>query len=426
VADSKTRAGQALAIVRVASGNFLEMYDFMVFGYFAGAIGAAFFPGGDSFATLMKSLMTFAAAFLMRPVGALILGAYTDRHGRRAGLILTLALMAVGIATLTFMPPYAAIGLAAPVLVLLGRLLQGFSAGVELGSVSVYLAEIAPPGRKGFYVSWQSGSQQVAVIVAALVGVAVSRLLPPTAMSAWGWRIPLLIGCLIVPLLFLLRRHLPETEAFKKGHAPGLMEAMTAIARDWRAVLVGMMLATMTTVSFYTITAYTPTFGEHELHLSALAALAVTLCVGVSNLIWLPVMGALSDRIGRRPLLIACTVGVLATAYPAMLWLTRAPSFAHLLVVELWLSFLYASYNGAMVVYLTEIVPARLRATGFSLAYSLATAIFGGLTPAICTWLIHQTHDKAMPGAWLSLAAALGLVATLVSSRLKRQEAEKA
>ena len=417
--DPKPRPSEALAIVRVASGNFLEMYDFMVFGYFAAAIGRAFFPGGDSFAGLMKVLMTFAAAFLMRPIGALVLGAYTDRHGRRAGLILTLTLMAVGIATLTFMPPYAMIGLAAPVLVLAGRLLQGFSAGVELGSVSVYLAEIAPPGRKGFYVSWQSGSQQVAVVTAALIGVAAERLVSPAAMETWGWRIPLLVGCLIVPLLFLLRRHLPETEAFEKDHAPSMGEAMTAIARDWRVVLVGMLLATMTTVSFYTITVYTPTFGEHELHLSAMAALGVTLCVGVSNLVWLPVMGALSDRVGRKPLLIACTLAMLASAYPAMAWLTRAPSFAHLLAVELWLSFLYASYNGAMVVFLTEIVPARLRATGFSLAYSLATAVFGGLTPAICTLLIHQTGDKAMPGAWLSLAAVLGLGATLVSGRLK-------
>ena len=415
-----TRRAQALSIVRVASGNFLEMYDFMVFGYFAAAIGRAFFPGGDSFASLMKSLMTFAAAFLMRPVGALILGAYTDQHGRRAGLLLTLALMAVGIATLTFMPPYAAIGLAAPILVLLGRLLQGFSAGVELGSVSVYLAEIAPTGRKGFYVSWQSGSQQVAVITAALIGVATERLVSPAAMGAWGWRIPLLVGCLIVPLLFLLRRHLPETEAFQKAQGPRVGEAMRAIAAEWPAVLIGMMLAAMTTVSFYTITAYTPTFGERELHLSAMTALGVTLCVGVSNLIWLPVMGALSDRIGRTPLLVGCTAAALATAYPAMVWLTHAPSFGRLLTVELWLSFLYASYNGAMVVYLTEIVPARLRATGFSLAYSLATAIFGGLTPAIATVLIHWTGDKAMPGAWLSFAAALGLVATLLSRRLQR------
>ncbi len=389
----------AMAVIRVASGNFLEMYDFMVFGYFAGAIGQTFFPGGDSFASLMKSLMTFGAAFLMRPLGAVILGAYTDHHGRRAGLILTLTLMSVGIATLTFMPGYAVIGVAAPILILLGRLLQGFSAGMELGGVSIYLSEIAPPRAKGFYVSWQSASQQVAVVVAALVGVAVAKVLPPPAVLSWGWRIPLLVGCLIVPVLFLLRRHLPETAAFKAAKPPSMGEAVRALGAHWRVVVVGMGLATMTTVAFYMITAYTPTFGERVLHLSAMASLGVTLCVGLSNLAWLPIMGAASDRIGR---------------------LAHAPSFGHLLAVELWLSFLYASYNGAMVVYLTEIVPPSVRASGFSLAYSLATALFGGFTPALSTYLIHITHNDAMPGAWLTFAAAIGLISTVAAGRMRR------
>ncbi len=407
-------------IVRVASGNFLEMYDFMVFGYFASAIGHAFFPGGSELTQLLYALATFGAGYLMRPVGALVLGAYTDHHGRRKGLMLTLSLMAVGIASLTFVPGFRTIGIAAPILVVAGRLLQGFSAGVELGSVSVYLAEIAPQGRKGFYVSWQSASQQVAVVVAALVGFTAGAALGPQAMQDWGWRIPLLVGCLIVPLLFVLRSRLEETEAFKASKPPALHEVARTLARNWAPVLVGMGLATMTTVSFYTITAYTPTFGK-LLHLTTGVSLLVTLCVGLSNLVWLPVMGAVSDRVGRTPLLIACTVATLATAYPAMAWLAGQPSFGRLLTVELWLSFVYASYNGAMVVYLTEIVPAAVRASGFSLAYSLATAVFGGFTPYVCTQLIHLTGNRAMPGAWLSLAAVVGLLATLAASRLKRQ-----
>jgi MFS family permease len=170
----------------------------------------------------------------------------------------------------------------------------------------------------------------------------------------------------------------------------------------------------MTTTSFYVITAYTPTFGSVVLHLSSQASMGVTLCVGLSNLLWLPASGALSDRIGRTPILIAATLAMIATAYPAMLWLTAQPSFGRLLLVELWLSFLYGSYNGAMVVFLTELVPARVRSSGFSLAYSLATCV-GGLTPAICTVLIHATANRAMPGAWLSLAAGCGLVAALRS-----------
>jgi metabolite-proton symporter len=404
------------SVIRVSSGNFLEMYDFMVFGYYASAIGRAFFPSGNPFLSLMLSLMTFGAGFLMRPLGAIVLGAYTDRHGRRAGLLLTLGLMSVGILSIACTPGYATIGLLAPLLVLMGRLLQGFSAGMELGGVSVYLSEIATPGHKGFYVSWQSGSQQVAVMFAALVGVVLSAKLPPEKMTAWGWRVPLLLGCLIIPFLFTLRRSLQETDEFKaRKHRPNTSEILRSLTANWGIVVIGTMMVTMTTVSFYMITAYTPTFGNSVLHLANIESLIVTLCVGASNLLWLPVMGAFSDRIGRRPILLVFTVLMLITSYPAMLWLVREPSFTRLLTVELWLSFIYGSYNGAMVVFLTEIMPIDVRTSGFSLAYSLATAVFGGFTPAISTYLIHLTGNRAVPGLWLSFAAGCGLVAALIS-----------
>jgi len=408
------RKAKIWSVVRVSGGNFLEMYDFMVFGYYAGAIGKAFFPTGSAFITLMLSLMTFGAGFLMRPLGALVLGSYTDRNGRRAGLLLTLSLMSVGIFTIAFMPSYDTIGLLAPLLVVIGRLLQGFSAGMELGGVSVYLSEIATPGHKGFYVSWQSGSQQIAVMVAASVGVALHAMLPPEKMEQWGWRVPLLLGCFIVPFLFRLRRSLQETDEFsaRRTH-PATSEIFRSLGNNWVIVLVGTLMVTMTTVSFYMVTAYTPTFGTSVLHLSSANSLIVTLCVGISNLFWLPIMGALSDRIGRRPLLFGCTILMLITAYPAMLWLIREPSFARLLTVELWLSFIYGSYNGAMVVFLTEIMPVDVRTSGFALAYSLATAIFGGFTPAVSTYLIHITGNRAVPGLWLSFAAACGLGAAI-------------
>jgi MFS family permease len=415
------REAKIWSVVRVTSGNFLEMYDFMVFGYYASAIATTFFPGGSAFASLMKSLMTFGAGFLMRPLGAIVLGAYLDHHGRRAGLLLTLGLMSVGTLSIACVPGYASIGLLAPLLVVSGRLLQGFSAGVELGGVSVYLSEIAPPSHKGFYVSWQSGSQQLAVIFAALLGVVLSSYLGPDQMARWGWRIPLLAGCTIIPFVFVIRRSLTETDEFlARKHRPNTSEILHSVVVNWRAVLLGTMLATMTTVSFYMITAYTPTFGSAVLHLASTGNLVVTLCVGVSNLVWLPVMGALSDTTGRRPLLIACTVLALITAYPAMSWLVGGASFSKLLIVELWLSFIYGSYNGAMVAFLTEIMPVEVRTSGFSLAYSLATAIFGGFTPAICTYLIHISGNRAMPGIWLSVAAACGLIAALLSSPTDR------
>jgi MFS family permease len=391
------------------------MYDFMVFGYYATAIARAFFPSSSEYASLMLSFATFGSGFLMRPLGAIVLGAYIDHHGRRAGLLLTLSLMAVGTLSIGCMPGYETIGLLAPLLVVAGRLVQGLSAGVEIGGVSVYLSEIATPGHKGFYVSWQSGSQQVAVMFAALLGLVLSMELRPEQMFAWGWRVPLLAGSMLVPFVFLLRRTLAETEAFlSRTHRPNTAEIWRSVAVNWRLVLLGMMLTTMTTVTFYLITAYTPTFGGTVLHLSAADSMIVTLCVGISNFICLPLSGALSDRVGRRPLLIAFSVLTLVTAYPVLSWLVSQPSFLRLLGAELWFSLMFGGYNGAMVVYLTEIMPAHVRTSGFSLAYSLATGIFGGFTPAVSTYLIHVTGNRAMPGVWLSLAAVMGLVATLL------------
>jgi MFS family permease len=410
------RNSRVAAVVRVASGNLLEMYDFTVFGYYAAAIGNTFFPGTSEFVRLMLALMTFGAGFLMRPLGAVVLGAYADVHGRRAGLLLTLGLMSVGTAIIACVPGYATLGILAPLLVLVARLLQGFSAGMELGGVSVYLAEIATPGHKGFYVSWQSASQQIAVIVAALIGVVLSSALTPAQMTGWGWRIPLLLGCALIPLVFLLRRSLPETKQFlERGERLATAAVLRTLAANWRVVLVGMLLVTMTTVSFYMITAYTPTYGSSVLHLGASDALLVTLCVGLSNLFWLPVMGALSDRIGRRPLLVCCTLLMLVSAYAVMRWLVDVPSFSRLLAGELWLSFLYGSYNGAMVVALTEIMPRAVRTSGFALAYSLATAAFGGFTPAISHWLIQATGNRAVPGLWLTFAALCALVGALIA-----------
>lgn len=421
------RQQQIWSVVRVSSGNFLEMYDFFVFGYYAAAIGKAFFPSGSEFAQLMAAFMTFGAGFLMRPLGAIVLGTYIDHHGRRAGLLLTLVLMAFGTLTIALAPTYASIGILAPIIVVIGRLVQGFSAGVELGGVSVYLSEIATPGNKGFYVSWQSGSQQIAVIFVALLGVWLATILPPETMTEWGWRIPFLIGCLIVPLIFLLRRSMQETSEFEErkrssSHpTPGQIVRMLAV--HWQTVLTGMLLVTMTTVSFYFITAYTPTFGKEVLKLSSIDSLLVTLCVGISNLFWLPVMGALSDRIGRKPLLLVFTALLFVSAYPTLSWLVSQPSFFRLLSVELWLSFIYASYNGAMVVALTEIIPVELRTTGFSVAYSLATALFGGFTPAVSTYLIEATGNRAVAGLWLMFAAACGFVATLMAYRRRSEPA---
>jgi MHS family citrate/tricarballylate:H+ symporter-like MFS transporter len=416
--SNKARASKLTTVLRVTSGNFLEMFDFFLYGFYATYISREFFPAGNEYVSLMMTFVTFGAGFLMRPLGAVILGSYIDRIGRRKGLILTLGIMACGTVLIAFVPSYSTIGILAPLLVLIGRLLQGFSAGVELGGVSVYLSEMATPGHKGFYVSWQSASQQAAIMFAALLGFLLNQWMAQAQINAWGWRIPFFIGCSIIPFIFVIRRSLQETEEFlARKHHPSFGQIVRSIAENWRIVVLGMMLVVMTTVSFYLITVYAPTFGKNVLKLSATDSLLVTFCVGLSNFFWLPVMGALSDRIGRWPLLVAFSILPIATAHPILSWLVSNPTFENMLVAELWLSFLYASYNGATIVALTEVMPAHVRTVGFSLAYSLATAIFGGFTPLVSTWLIEVTGDKAAPGYWMAFAASCGLLATIVLYR---------
>lgn len=401
------------AILRVTSGNFLEQFDFFLFGFYATYIAKTFFPTDNEFASLMLTFAVFGAGFLMRPIGAIVLGAYIDRIGRRKGLMVTLSIMACGTLLIALVPSYATIGLLAPALVLLGRLLQGFSAGVELGGVSVYLAEIATPGHKGFYTSWQSASQQIAIIAAAVIGYYLNAHLTPAEISAWGWRIPFFIGCMIIPLIFVLRRSLVETEEFlNRKHRPDTREILYTVVQNWQVILAGMLLVAMTTTTFYFITVYTPTYGKSVLHLSAEDSLIVTMLVGLSNFFWLPIGGAISDRIGRRAVLMTIAVLALLTTYPALEWLTQAPSFERMTAVLLWLSFFFGMYNGAMVAALTEVMPVYVRTVGFSLAFSLATAVFGGLTPIISTGLVEITGSKSSPAYWLMFAAFSGLVAT--------------
>jgi len=417
-ASTHKSSSKVMTVFRVTSGNFMEMFDFFLFGFYATHIAKAFFPTGSDVAGLMLTFMTFGAGFLMRPLGAIILGAYVDSIGRRKGLILTLSIMASGTILIAFVPDYNSIGLIAPLLVLIGRLLQGFSAGVELGGVSVYLSEMATPGNKGFFVAWQSASQQVAIMVAAIIGYVLNQTLTAPQIAGWGWRIPFVIGCMIVPFLFYIRSSLQETDEFKaRKHHPSMPEIFRSVASNLPIILLGMMMVVMTTVSFYAITVYTPTFGKSVLKLTETDSLIVTFCVAVSNFFWLPVSGAISDRVGRKPVLMVFSGLTLVTAYPALAWLVSDITFNHMLMVLLWLSFLYGCYNGAMVAALTEVVPPHLRTAGFSLAYALATALFGGFTPLISTSLIAALGDKAAPGYWMGFAGACGLIATLLIYR---------
>jgi MHS family citrate/tricarballylate:H+ symporter-like MFS transporter len=242
--------------------------------------------------------------------------------------------------------------------------------------------------------------------------------MPADTVAAWGWRIPFFIGCLIIPFIFVLRRTLEETPAFlaMKKH-PTASEVFASAVANWRIVVLGMMMAVLTTTTFYFVTVYTPTFGKTVLKLSTPDALLVTLLVAVTNFIWNPVGGALSDRIGRKPVLLAIACLSLVTAYPALSWLVSSPTFGKLLTVEMMFSFYFGVYSGTMLGALVEVVPAHVRTTCFSLAFALAAGLFGTFTPFASTWLIEHTGDKASPGYWLMCAATLGIVAALTIYR---------
>ncbi|HVX74563.1 MAG TPA: MFS transporter [Bradyrhizobium sp.] len=411
------------AILRATSGNFLEQFDFFLFGFYAQDIAKAFFPAHNETAALLNAYGVFWLGALMRPVGAIVLGSYIDRIGRRQGLIVTLALMALGTVVIAFCPTYAVIGVAAPIIVLFGRLIQGFSAGVELGGVSVYLSEIATPGNRGFYTSFQSSSQQVAIFVAAIIGFVLREGIPgDTFLAAIGgvakWRIPFFIGCIIIPVIFVLRRSLEETPAFlaMKKH-PTASEVFASAIVNWRICILGMMIAVLTTTTFYFITVYAPGFGK-QLNLSASGTLLVTLLVAVTNFIWNPVGGAVSDRLGRKTVLLTIATLSFVTAYPALSWLSSAPTLGKLLIVQMMFSFYFGTYSGAMLGSLVEIVPPHVRTTCFSIAFALAAGIFGTATPFVATKLIEVTgQDKASPAYWLMFGAALGIIATLTVYR---------
>ncbi len=402
-------------VINVCLGNFFEMYDFMVFGLFASYIAKSFFPSYSLYLSLLLAFVTFGVGFLMRPLGAIVLGAYMDKHGRKKGLMLTLGLMAIGTLSIAITPSYNNIGIIAPIIILLGRLIQGFSAGAELGGVSVYLAEISSKQNRGFYVSFQSASQQLAIITSATFGFCLNEFLTKTYMETFGWRIPFIFGCLILPFLLIQRSKMDETPGFlmKKTH-PTFKTIIKSSLEHLPLLVLCAFMVMFTTVSFYMITAYTPTFAKTELSLSQAKSFFLTFLIAMSNFILLPIMGALSDKIGRAKQLIIFSSICLLCAYPLMRYITDHPTFNIILGGELFLSLLYAGYNGAMVVALVEIVPSSIRTICFSLAYSLATALFGGFTPAIATQLIHMSNNKAMPAIWLTIAAFCSLTAIIL------------
>lgn len=400
-------------VVAAVIGNALEWYDFIVFGFLAVVISRLFFPAESEYSSLLMATATFGVGFFMRPVGGILLGIYADRRGRKAALQLIIGMMTVSIALIAFAPPFAAIGIAAPLLIVFARLLQGFATGGEFASATSFLIESAPSNRRGLYGSWQMFGQGLAVFCGAAITALVTHGLSPEALDAWGWRIPFIIGLVIGPVGLWMRRHLSETEAFLEARqAPKEKRSLARMLRHHlRAVITVMALTVCGTVGFYVILVYMPTFANRQLNLPlADAFTAQVIAVALLTLL-MPVFGALADRVGRRVLIIAATAALLVALYPLFSWVHAAPSFGRLMTMQVVLCTLLAVFFGPFSAAVAEQFPAGVRSTGLALAYNLAVMVFGGFAQFIVTWLIHTTGLAIAPVFYVMFAVALGLVA---------------
>jgi MHS family proline/betaine transporter-like MFS transporter len=402
-----------LQIAAAVIGNALEWYDFIVFGFFAVVIARLFFPSDSPYASMLLTTATFGVGFFMRPVGGVLLGIYSDHKGRKAALLLIISLMTAAIAMIAFAPTYAAIGVAAPMIIVLARLLQGLATGGEFASATVFLIESAPSHRRGFYGSWQMVGQGLAVLTGALLGALVTRSLSPDALDSWGWRIPFLFGLIIGPVGLYIRRHLEETDAFLETRAAPIQKPSlgTTLASHLKEALVCVGIVTNGTITFYVILLYMPTFARTQLHLpldDAFIAQSISLACMI---VLIPLFGALSDHVGRKPIVIGSLVLCLGLAYPLFYWVHENPTFGNLMLIQIVLCSVLGAFYGPLSTVLAEQFPARTRSTGLAIAYNIAVMAFGGFAQFFVTWLIDATGSPIAPAFYVMFGASTGLLA---------------
>lgn len=409
---SAPAVGKARLIAACTIGNALEFYDFVIYSFFAATIGALFFPSESPTVQLLLSFATYGVGFFLRPLGGVVLGRYADRKGRKAATILTLFLMALGTGMIGLAPTYAQIGVFGPMLVVLGRLVQGFSAGGEIGTSTTLLAECAPPAERGFYGSWQLASQGIAVMVAASIALSVNTLLTPEQVQDWGWRLPFLMGVMIVPVGLWLRRALKETHAnegtdgSRKG--PTLGEALKA---NLSKIVVGVAVIIGGTAANAVIVLYMSTYAIRQLGMAPTTALVAGIAAGFMTVAVAPFAGALTDRIGRKVVIGTAYTAIALLIYPAFELLTMFPTLGTLLSVVIVMGALNAAGAAPVILITAEIFPAEVRATCMSLVYALGVAVFGGFGQMIVTWLIAVSGDPHAPAWYVTACSIVTLIA---------------
>ncbi|KAB0495834.1 MFS transporter [Pseudomonas vancouverensis] len=407
-ADRRPIGAKSIAAITIGSG--LEFYDFSVYSFFATLIGRQFFPVESSLGQLLLSLATFGVGFGMRPIGGLVLGAYADRAGRKPAMMLTLWLMALGSLLFTVAPTYAQIGIAAPLLIVLARLIQGFAIGGEVGASTAMLMEHADDHNRGFYGSWQLFSQGLSFLLGALVALALSSSLAPEDLESWGWRVPFALGMLVIPVGIYIRRHLKETAA-ETAHGHEAPSSVRVIFSSYRRLIVtGVLLVIGSTASSYIVLDYMTNYTVTVLHLpmtmgTTAACLGALVQIGLS--IW---AGRLSDRIGRRRTIALGAIPMLLLIYPAFILMNHFPTLGTLLLVSLLTTLLLVLITVPTLVLVTEMFPRAIRATGLSIIYCLGVSVFGGFAQFFATGLIGLTGNNNAPALYVMFCLCLTLI----------------
>lgn len=405
-------------VVAAVLGNALEFYDFATYAFFAVYIGQTFFPAPTPFASLLLSLAVFGVGYVFRPLGGVIIGAFADRAGRKPAMLLTIVLITVGTMGLALTPSYESIGIAAPIIVVACRLIQGLAIGGEVGPASAFLIEIAPTGRRGLYGSWQLASQGLAALTAGAIGFALSLVLSKEELAAWGWRVPFLLSLLLVPVGLYLRRAMPET----LGDRPKQAKAWSStLGRHAYLLVLAVLIILGSTVATY-VGGYMTTYAISTLRLPPQIALAATMVGGLATTLFAVLGGWLSDRHGRRSVMLVPRILIVVATWPSFLLLNQYPSAMTLFVATVSLTALTAMSAAAALTAIPELLPRSVRAGGLAIAYAIGTSLFGGTTQFVATYLIGATGDPSSPAWYVTAATLVSIVAILALPRGSAEE----
>lgn len=424
--EVESAAMRRRAIIACNIGNFIELYDFTIYGFFAVALGRAFFPSSDPMASLLSSFATYGVGFLMRPVGAVIIGAYGDTYGRRAALVLTIGVMATATGLTGVLPSYASVGIWAPILLVVCRMLQGFSTGGEWGGAAAFLVEHAPAGHRGFVGSLATFSVHLGIFAGSLTATLLTSALSNDAFLSWGWRLPFLIGFVLGPFGYYLRNRVAETPAFEQkvvaSHAVAKSPIRETLATQRVPMILAFCLAIVGAVNNFTFIIFMPSLAVQQFKFDAQSALFCATVASILVTVLIPFVGGLSDRIGRRGIMIVCGFSHVVLAYPLFLLIATTQSFAAMLVTQCVAAVMLALYSGVIPAILAELFPTRIRYTGLSTAYGLAVTIFGGFAPFIAAFLIRATGSLTSPAFYVMAAGLVSGIAALFMTDRSQQD----